>query len=121
MEPHALVGFYPVRDLAATRDFYEGILDLPLVRDQGACLIYKVSEHAYVGFCQHSDAPEPHPGVMITLLSDDVDGVYDTLHAANVVTEGAPKTNDRFAIYHFFARDPNGYRVEVQRFLEPLP
>lgn len=120
-DPHALVGFYPVRDLAATRTFYERTLGLPLARDQGQCLIFKVSENAYVGFCEHADAPDPHPGVMITLLSDDVDGLYRSLNDQGAETEGAPRTNDRFAIYHFFARDPNGYRVEVQRFLEPLP
>jgi catechol 2,3-dioxygenase-like lactoylglutathione lyase family enzyme len=116
----ALISFYPCHDLAATRDFYERELRLPLVRDQKTCLIFKVAAAAYLGFCQH-DGPLPeHPGLIITLLVDDVDGAYRQLRSLGVETEGPPRENPRYAIYHFFARDPDGYRVEIQRFVEPL-
>jgi catechol 2,3-dioxygenase-like lactoylglutathione lyase family enzyme len=114
-----LIAFYPAHDLEATRDFYERDLCLPLVRDQGTCLIFGVATNAYVGFCQSENVPE-HPGLIVTLLTQDVDGFYHRLRQLGVETEAAPKQNDSYQIYHFFARDPDGYRVEVQRFLEPL-
>jgi catechol 2,3-dioxygenase-like lactoylglutathione lyase family enzyme len=114
-----LIAFYPCHDLEATRNFYERDLCLPLVRDQGTCLIFSVAANAYVGFCQHEAVPE-HRGLIVTLLTDNVDDFYQRLRQLGVETEAAPKQNDSYRIYHFFALDPDGYRVEVQRFLEPL-
>jgi len=94
---------------------------LKLVRDQGRCLIFQVSQQGYFGFCQHEGALPQHPGLIITLVTDEVDQVYQRLKRLHIETEAPPKLNESFGIYHFFARDPDGYRVEVQRFLEPLP
>ena len=116
-----LISFYPSTDLAKTRDFYEGLLDLKLARDQGTCLIFKVTAGAYIGFCRHSSVPEYHSGLIITILEEDVDTLYAKLDKANVFLENAPQLNETFQIYHFFTRDPNGYRLEIQRFLQPLP
>jgi len=35
--------------------------------------------------------------------------------------EGAPQISERYNIYHFYARDPDGRRLEFQRFLHDLP
>lgn len=120
MKLDGLIAFYPCHDLEATRNFYERDLCLPLVRDQGTCLIFGVAKNAYVGFCQHNDAVPEHGGLIVTLLTDDVDSFYQRLRKLGIETEGMPKLNDMHHIYHFFALDPDGYRVEVQRFLEPL-
>ncbi|MGL4608720.1 MAG: VOC family protein [Trueperaceae bacterium] len=56
----------------------------------------------------------------LTLLIDDVDGVYKLLKACDIATESEPEVSRQFNVYQFFVRDPNGYLVEVQRFLEPL-
>jgi len=29
-----------------------------------------------------------------------------------------PSVNERFGIYHFFLKDPDGHRVEIQKFLD---
>jgi catechol 2,3-dioxygenase-like lactoylglutathione lyase family enzyme len=60
------------------------------------------------------------PASTLTLLLDEVDAAYERLTALGVVTEGPPEFHERFGITHFFARDPNGYRLELQRFLDPL-
>ena len=114
------VAFYPCHDLAATTDFYTRDLQLELVRDQKSCVIFKVASEAYLGFCQHDGDIPNYKSVMITVLTDEVDEVYRRLLRLNVETEGKPKENDSFGIYHFFARDPDGYRLEIQRFNEPL-
>jgi catechol 2,3-dioxygenase-like lactoylglutathione lyase family enzyme len=117
--------FFPVRDLAATRDFYTRDLGLRLARDQGTCLILAAGG-AYLGFCQSAAAErsatvaDTSEGIIVTLVTDAVDAWYTRLRRLGIETEGAPRHDARFGIYHFFARDPDGYRVEVQRFDEPL-
>lgn len=115
----SFIGFYPCRDLRRTAQFYRA-LGLGVARDQGSCLIFRVAQGGYVGFCQHEASLSEHPGLILTLVLDDVDGVYERLTEGGVPTEAPPKLSERFGIYHFFTRDPDGYRVEVQRFLEPL-
>lgn len=116
--PHnftAFIGFYPTRDLQATHDFYVNVLGLRLARDQGTCHIYEVTGGGYIGFCQRNEAELPR-NIVLTLVLDDVDEVYKTLQAAGVECEDAPKLNEQYGIYHFYAKGPMGERVEVQRF-----
>lgn len=68
-----------------------------------------------IGFCLRPDVHIPL-NVVLTLITDDVDGVYARLVAEGVTCEAAPKLNEQYAIYHFYAAGPSGERVEVQRF-----
>lgn len=115
------ITFLYTRDLKRTAQFYEELLGLELVRDQGDCRIYKVSAQAYVGFCERLTAPETPQGILLTLITDEVDAWYGRLTGGGLPVEKPPQLNPKYNIYHFFVRDPNGYLIEVQKFLEPLP
>lgn len=114
------IAFYPVRDLAATRDFYGRDLGLSLTRDQGSCLIYQAPAGGYLGFCQHETHTTSPDHLILTFVCSDVDAVYHRLRRFGVETEGPPTDRPEFGIYRFFARDPDGYRVEIQRFHQPI-
>ncbi len=104
-------------DLRQSAHFYGTVLGLELVRDQGACLIYQVRAGAYLGICSHR--PPLAGGMIITLVTDDVDGWAERLRVAGLEVEG-PAANPRFALYHCFVHDPDGHLVEIQRFDDPL-
>lgn len=117
----AQIMFLPVADLAASAAFYETVLLFPLVVDQGGVRIYRAAGGAFLGLCR-SDAPPPADDrLIVTFVADDVDGWHTRLSAQGVATDGPPRENPRYQIYHFFARDPDGYRIEIQRFLHPFP
>lgn len=120
MELTGSIIFLPTHDLNATHQFYANLLQLSLIRDQGDCRIYRLSDAAYVGFCQRATLPQPPESVILTLLVEDVDELYAILTAQGAVSERTPQLNTTYRIYHAFLRDPNGYRLEIQRFLEPL-
>ena len=113
------VTFLYTADLEETAAFYETILELPLVLDQGSCRIYGAGGGAFLGFCRHLTAGERPSGVILTLVSQDVDAWYDYLRQKQVVFEKPPQHNPQFKIYHCFLRDPNGYLIEIQRFDDP--
>ena len=115
-----LITFLHTGDLAATRDFYADLLGLSLVRDQGTCIIFKINQGAYLGFCKHIETISTGRKVILTMVEEDVDGWYQTLqnHGAEIVSE--PQANPDYQIYHFFLKDPNGYWIEIQRFDQPL-
>lgn len=119
-----LITFLYTRDLAAADEFYGGLLGLPLTVDQGSCRIYRVGPGAYIGVCERDDAPhgpeDPCTShVIVTLVTDQVDALFEELLRAGVAVDQRPKPNEGYGIYHAFVRDPSGYRVEIQRFLDP--
>lgn len=114
------ITFLHAQNLDETRHFYGDILGLPLVRDQGTCLIFQVCENAFLGFCKHIEPIPPGRKVILTLVSDDVDGWYTTLIENGQRLIDPPSANHTYQIYHFFIPDPDGYWIEIQRFDQPL-
>jgi catechol 2,3-dioxygenase-like lactoylglutathione lyase family enzyme len=110
--------FLATRDLLTTAAFYENILGLTLALDQGKCRIYQVAEKAFLGFCA-KDEVAARVGVIVTLVTQEVDEWYRKLRALDIEFEKEPAFNPDYNIYHCFLRDPNGYLVEIQRFEDP--
>ena len=115
----SLITFCYTRDLQQTARFYEETLGLELILDQGPCRIYRVAIEGYIGFCERENAAKPQ-GVILTLVIDDVDGWCEHLRQKGVNFEEPPRYNPDYDIYHCFLRDPNGYLIEIQRFLHPF-
>lgn len=113
-----MVTFFPTGDMEETHSFYNRVLGLPMVLDQGRCRIYRVSGGGFVGFCE-GDAPGPECRVIITLVTDDVDGWFERVTRSGCPIIKAPSVNPEFKIYHCFVKDPSGYTVEIQRFEDP--
>ena len=114
----AQVTFCYTHDLETTTQFYERTLGLELVLDQGSCRIYRVASGGYLGVCERAESSRPD-GIILTLVTEDVDGWYERLKSRGVVFEKPPTYNEKFRIYHCFLRDPNGYLIEIQRFDDP--
>jgi len=114
----AHIMFLATLDLQMTAVFYEKTLGLALALDQGKCRIYQVADKAFLGFCTKDEIPD-RDGVIVTLVTRDVDEWYRQLQALGVKFEKEPTYNPEYQIYHCFLRDPNGYLVEIQRFEDP--
>ena len=71
--------FLYTRDLAATAAFYEEVLGLELALDQGDCRIYRIAEHSFLGFCERDEAPCDPGGVVLTVITNEVDRWYGYL------------------------------------------
>jgi len=114
----AQITFLPSADLGRSRAFYEGVVGLPLVVDQGSCLIFTVADGAFLGTCQR-DVVESTEGVIFTFVTDDVDGWCTRILDAGGRIESGPDHSAQYGIYHAFLRDPDGHRLEIQRFDDP--
>ncbi len=114
------ITFLHAHDLDETRHFYTQVLGLQIARDQRICVIFQVNDQAYLGFCQHIEPIPAGRKVILTLVSDDVDGWYSALKESGYNLIDPPIANPRYQIYHFFIPDPNGYWIEIQRFDQPL-
>ena len=106
-------------DLEHTSNFYENLLGLKLVIDEGSARIFQVSSTAQIGVCAafENRIVEPQGG-MITLVTTEVDEWYSQLTSKGVTIKNPPCVLEKFNIYTFFLEDPNGYVIEIQQFLE---
>ena len=108
-------------DLDSTAVFYAETLGLTCLRESGGARLYATSTNACIGLCQvFADRVVEPTGAMISLVTDDVDAWYQRLHARGADLVQAPERLERFGIYRFSLRDPNGYVIEIQQFDEVL-
>ena len=113
------VTFLYTRDLKQSAAFYEEILGLPLVLDQGTCRIYRTCWRAFVGICENPEVSINPTGVIFTLVTPEVEAWYQALLHKGISIDKAPTYNPKYNIEHFFIRDPDGYLIEIQQFLDP--
>ncbi len=107
--------FVYVRDLDRSSKFYGDLLGLELVLDQGGCRIYRVAASAFLGICDRVERAGIE-GSLVALVTDDVDLWFERLVAAGVEIIQPPHHREEYGICNFFARDPDGNRLEIQRF-----
>ncbi len=120
MNIDAQITFLYTDDLEQSARFYEDALGLELALDQGGCRIYRViGGGAYIGICQNRAGKAAEADIILTLVTDDVDGWHRRIVSAGWSCEHPPRRNETYGIYHFFIRDPAGYRIEIQRFDSP--
>ncbi len=111
------VTFLLVAELERSTHFYRDLLGLELILDQGDCRIFGITTSAFVGICERVERGDPG-SILLTLVTGDVDATHRRLVSAGAKCERTPQLNERYNVYHAFYRDPDGYLVEVQRFLD---
>lgn len=126
------ITFLYSRDLQASRRFYTEGLQLALRSDKGAVGFYALpGKAASLGVVQEGVSAAARPpcsaktagrdSVMLCLLTRDVDAALSRcigLALPGVTVEQPARANERFGIYNALIRDPDGYLIELQRFVD---
>jgi predicted enzyme related to lactoylglutathione lyase len=109
------------QDLDSTAYFYADVLGLECTRDQGTARIFATGDHAWIGICQaFADRVVEPKGGMISIISDDVDAWYQRLVDIGLSIDQTPHRLEQFGIYTFRVKDPNGYLIEFQQFVDDI-
>lgn len=111
------ITFLSVEDLARSEAFFGQTLGLTLVVDQGDCRIFRIAGDAFLGICSRPGRTTTE-GVIVTLVTDDVDVWHDRLMAAGVTCDRSPADHPKYGIYQAFYRDPDDHVIEIQRFAD---
>ncbi len=105
--------FLSVDDLELSSRFYRS-LGLEVLVDQRSCHVLGEGDTMMVGLCG-GRTPSPD-GVIVTLVTRDVERVCSRLESQGIRFEQMPRYNPEYRITHALLRDPDGYLVEIQRF-----
>eukprot|EP00658_Telonema_sp_P-2_P031066 TRINITY_DN23329_c0_g1_i1.p1 TRINITY_DN23329_c0_g1~~TRINITY_DN23329_c0_g1_i1.p1 ORF type:complete len:316 (+),score=66.96 TRINITY_DN23329_c0_g1_i1:115-1062(+) len=118
-------------EFEASRTFYEQALGLQLKDDRGFVVFYSLpgTANSLGVVSQGVSAAEVPPctptqcgrdTVMLCLLVSDVVGMFGRLSGMGYKFDQPPAINDRFGIHNALLRDPDGYLVEIQQFIDPV-
>lgn len=122
MKLSSQITFLYFKELAGPGRFFEEILKLEKVVDQGFARIYQISGGAFIGIVDEAkgycNAPS-EKNVLITLVTEDVHPWYERLKEAGVAVDAPPAIQTKANVECFFFEGPGGYAFEIQKFLNP--
>ncbi|MFH2036250.1 MAG: nitroreductase family protein [Candidatus Zixiibacteriota bacterium] len=104
--------FFGTRMLAELEVFYTKEIGCAIWMKQAHCTILKLG-NLLIGFCQGE--PIDKEG-LITFFYDTPDEVDEYYEKFKNIAIAPPKQTDEYNIYNFFARDPEGRKLEFQYF-----
>jgi len=107
--------FLGTKKLEEIVDFYVGEVGARIWLKQADCTILEHGNMLF-GFCQRETC---ETGGMLTFFYPTRQEVDQKYHQFRDLADEGPKTNEKYAIYHFFARDPEGRSIEFQSFNGP--
>jgi len=108
--------FFSTTMLESLSDFYTRQVGCSLWLDQGACKIFRHGNMLF-GFCRADEADMQGVITFFYPTREQVDSMYERFSS---MANEAPRMNERFNIYHFYAEDPEGRLIEFQYFDHPL-
>lgn len=110
-----MINFYQCRDLEETKSFYIK-LGLTLSRIEPQCLIFD-SGYGEIGFLESpSFLPLPYSCLSFVKESkEEVDAIYKQF-IDDAIT--IPSVHEKYPVYSFFMKDPNGLTIEFQVFID---
>jgi len=98
--------------LEKLRQFYTETIGCEIWLDQGDCTIFRHGNFMF-GFCERNDTDTQ--GILTFFYNnrDHVDRMYQIMSDSAL---SPPEFNEKYRIYQFFARDPEGRTLEFQYF-----
>ncbi len=108
--------FFKTKNLRLIKDFYIERIGMELWLEQADCIILKHG-NLLLGFCQREELDTQG---IITFVYENTDQVYNMYKKFRAEAIAEPVVNEKYNIYHFFAKDPEGRLVEFQNFLQQV-
>ena len=112
MTVRRIVANIETKDAAAARHFYQDVLGLDVLMDQGWIVTYGSGERmqVQVSFMAQGGSGTPVPDLSIEI--DDVDAALEGMKAAGFTIEYGP-ADEPWGVRRFYVRDPFGRLVNI--------
>ena len=115
-----LITFLYYVDLPRAMAFYENVIGLKLVIDQGWSKIYEVTSSGYIGLVDQargSHRAHPVKPVQICMRVAGVNAWHRYLLDEGITITKGPRDVPDLKIRAFVFNDPEGYQIEIQSVL----
>ncbi|MEO3475994.1 VOC family protein [Roseomonas sp. CAU 1739] len=113
------ITFLYTDDLERHAAFYRDVMGLKLVLEQSVAKIFQWTPTSFLGVCDKEGRPRGNKGIMLTFLVEDAQATYDRLLERGVVFDEPLEARGGYNLRSAFFRDPEGYVLEIQEFMDP--
>ena len=108
-------------DIPAMQSFYERLLSVDLLVDQGWAKVYEVSPTGFIGLVDgerglHQATEEK--GVTVSLLTTDIEAWHERVRSQGIPLREPDLGDESGRVRTFVAYDPEGYYLEWDTFLD---
>jgi len=108
--------FFKTTMLQDIVDFYVNEAGMHIWLEQAECVILNHGNFL-MGFCEREESETEGCITLFYPSKEDVDVMYNQLKH---ISTSEPEVNERYQIYNFFTKDPEGRTLEFQAFLHPI-
>lgn len=115
------ITFLYYKNFEKAKLFFEEILGLELVMDQGFAKVYRSSETSFVGCVKKTEGSidsTNRGGTLISLCTDNVEEEYNRVKQYRLPYISELEVIERIPLKSFFFKDFEGYDFEIQEFLK---
>lgn len=110
--------FFRTLDLDTVREFYTERVGCEVWLVQADCVVFQHGNLLF-GFCTRAAADQEGLLTFVYDHREEVDAAHERF---GDIADAAPILNEKYEVYHFFATDPEGRKIEFQSFeKEMLP
>ena len=113
------ITFLYTNDIERLAAFYRDVMELEPVLEQPAARIFRWTPSSFLGVCDIAERPRGTKGMMLTFLVEDARACCEKLAAKGVVFDPPLALRGGGTLLSAFFRDPEGYVLEIQEFLDP--
>lgn len=110
------ITFLYYKDLQYGRTFFQDVLNLTEVMDQGFAYVYQVTNKGYVGIVK-TDIIEEKNKTLVSFTTNNIEGEYKRVKKVEVFNMTSLQTIESIPLTSFFFEDKEGHRFEIQEFL----
>ena len=112
MKVKRIVANIETEDIAAARGFYQDVLGLDILMDQGWIVTYGSEETMQVQVSVMTQGGSGTPAPDLSIEVDDVDEALQGMKAAGFAIEYGP-ADEPWGVRRFYVRDPFGRLVNI--------
>ena len=119
----ATVVWFYYKDMEGIQRFYEEVLGMDLIVDQGWAKIYPAGPTGYFGLVDEKLGMHNYTeqkAVTMSFFTADIDGWYEHLSTNDAIEMRSPRIEEEDEYRAFVAYDPEGYFLEWDVF-NPIP
>lgn len=115
------ITFLYYKNFEKAKLFFEEILNLELVMDQGFAKVYKISGSSFIGCVKKSEGSidtKHSGGTLISLTSRNVEIEFERIRKYRLPFVSELKVIEKIPLKSFFFKDFEGHDFEIQEFLK---
>ncbi len=115
------INFLYYRNFEKAIIFFEDVLRLELVMDQGFARVYKIAGDSFIGCVRKSEGSidsSNKGGTLVSINTTNVEAEYQHVCKFKLPYLSEIKLIDKIPLKSFFFKDFEGYDFEIQEFLK---